>query len=234
MRGLLAPDGATVKPALTPEDVVLGALQLIDENGLAALSMRVLAKELGVYPTALYWHTGSKGELLNAVANAVLAEIRLPDDGRPTRKWLYEFGISFRETIQRHSNTAPLLGTTLIMTPALLPGLEAVLSRLEDIGYADEGLVRAYNAYIGYVLGYTINELSQKPDQVSADWENLAEEYLDGLPREDYPTVVENLHLLKNHAIAFRWKLWRDSTLIESYEFGLEVLLTGLESLAPR
>jgi TetR/AcrR family transcriptional regulator, tetracycline repressor protein len=194
--------------------------------------MRALAETLGVYPTAVYWHAGNKGELLNAVANAVLEEVTLPDEGLPWTRWLSEFARRFREAVQRHPNTAPLLGGTLLLTPALLPGLEGVLRRLESIGFGGQELVQAYNAYFGYVVGYTINELSQKPEDVSHDWETLAEDYLGNLSPGTYPTIVENLQLLKNHAIAFRWISCQDSALLNSYEFGLEALLAGLEQMA--
>lgn len=209
----------------------MAALKFIDDRGLNALTLRALASSLGVYPAAVSWHAGNKDELLNAVANEVLAGVAVPEDGLSCHDWLTAFGVNFRAAVQRHPNTAPILGGTLLMTPALVPSLEGVLRRLETIGFEGRGLVQAYNVYAGYVIGYTINELSQKPERVSDDWEHLAEAFLDKLPEAMYPTITKNLPLLKNHAIAFRWQSWTTSSLLDSYEFGIDVLLSGLEMM---
>ena len=60
-------------------DVVDKATQLLDDYGIADLTMRRLARELGVTPGALYWHFADKQELLGAVSDRIL-EPALPDD----------------------------------------------------------------------------------------------------------------------------------------------------------
>jgi Transcriptional regulator len=70
--------------ALSRGQIVDGALAILDTYGLASLSMRQLAKELGVQPGALYWHVKSKQDLLAAVADRILAPVatqasRAPD-----------------------------------------------------------------------------------------------------------------------------------------------------------
>ena len=64
-------------PRRTKDDVVDAALRLLDGVGLPDLSMRRLADELGVQPSALYWHVASKQELLAAVSGRILAPVVL-------------------------------------------------------------------------------------------------------------------------------------------------------------
>src|SRR5829696_2199994 len=71
-----APQRAT----LTPRAVVEGALSLADAEGLEAVTIRRLAKELGVTPMALYWHFRSKDELLDGMAARIFEEVDLTVD----------------------------------------------------------------------------------------------------------------------------------------------------------
>ena len=64
---------------LHKRDVVEAATSLLDDYGIADLSMRRLARELNVSPGALYWHFANKQQLLGAVADRILAPVG-PDD----------------------------------------------------------------------------------------------------------------------------------------------------------
>jgi AcrR family transcriptional regulator len=72
------------RTTLTPRAVVEGALALADAEGLEAVTIRRLAKRLGVTPMALYWHFHSKDELLEGVAASIFEEVDLLR-GRPSR-----------------------------------------------------------------------------------------------------------------------------------------------------
>ncbi|GLB64122.1 TetR family transcriptional regulator [Dietzia sp. NCCP-2495] len=70
--------------ALSKTSVVDTALELLQESGLAGMSMRTLATRIGVQPSALYWHIPSKQALLTAVAERVLATVRSRGGGGST------------------------------------------------------------------------------------------------------------------------------------------------------
>src|SRR5215204_92229 len=70
-------NNATYRVTLTPRTVVEGALALAEAEGLGAVTIRRLAKELGVTPMALYWHFGSKDELLDGMAARIFEEVDL-------------------------------------------------------------------------------------------------------------------------------------------------------------
>src|SRR5579864_1068015 len=64
---------------LTLETVVLAAVDVIEADGVAALTMRRLATRLGCSPMALYRHVATKQDLIRAISEHYLADIELPD-----------------------------------------------------------------------------------------------------------------------------------------------------------
>ena len=67
---------------LTRELIVTTALRLVDAEGMDTLTMRALADALDVYPTAVYWHVGSKSNLATLIAEQVFNELVLSDDNQ--------------------------------------------------------------------------------------------------------------------------------------------------------
>src|SRR4030081_2870696 len=90
------------RPPLDRAHVVRVALQLLDEEGLDGLSMRRLAQRLGVTAASLYWHVRDKDELLALLAEAISAEVRLPDPTRPWRQELETMASSYRRVLLGH------------------------------------------------------------------------------------------------------------------------------------
>ena len=72
--------------ALSRDQVVATAVDLLRRYGLADLTMRRLARELGVAPGAIYWHVANKQELLVEVADVLLGRIAEPSPDRPPRE----------------------------------------------------------------------------------------------------------------------------------------------------
>ena len=86
--GQVRPDADAPRAALSPDEVVAGALALVESEGLAALTMRRLAGQLGVAVTAIYWHVGDKAALLDAVVDRIitrLAAVPVEGDDPATR-----------------------------------------------------------------------------------------------------------------------------------------------------
>lgn len=92
-------------------DVVDRAIVLLDEVGLEGSSMRRLAAELGVQPSALYHHFASKKELLGAVADEILARGRRPTEVMAWRDELRLVCVELRDIMLRHRDGAALVST---------------------------------------------------------------------------------------------------------------------------
>ena len=99
--------------ALDRQQVVDEALQLLDDEGLDALSLRTLAGRLGVQAPTLYWHIGSKAELLDALADAIMDDaIRAVPESRPDddwADWLLTALVELRAAMLRHRDGARIV-----------------------------------------------------------------------------------------------------------------------------
>src|SRR2546430_5205376 len=80
------PNRRQEQPALTREQIVTEAVRLLHADGLEALSMRKLGTRLGAGATSLYWHVGSKEQLLELAADAVYAEVEVATVAHPARR----------------------------------------------------------------------------------------------------------------------------------------------------
>src|SRR5437762_9856716 len=71
--------GHMPRNTLTREQIVSAAIDLLDAEGLEGLNMRALGQRLGSAATAVYWHVGSKDNLIALAADQVWSEIARPD-----------------------------------------------------------------------------------------------------------------------------------------------------------
>jgi TetR/AcrR family transcriptional regulator, tetracycline repressor protein len=144
-------------------DVVAKAAEILDNYGIADLTMRRLARELSVTPGALYWHFADKQELLGAVADRLLAPACT---GIPAGHWpdrVVTLGTGLRDALLSSTDGAELVSASFSA------GRSAELSRIVDalaLAAADSGL-RADDAELAartivyYVLGFTADEQSR-------------------------------------------------------------------------
>lgn len=133
--------------------VVDTALLVLDRDGLADLSMRRLAAELDVQPSALYWHVQNKQELLAAVADRILERVPLPPDAPAAdpEERLLSAARSIRDALLAYRDGAEVVLSTAALR---LGGTRAheVLSRaLGD----RPGAGVAATAVLQFVLGHT-------------------------------------------------------------------------------
>jgi AcrR family transcriptional regulator len=103
--------------ALSRGQVVGAAVDLLRRYGLGDLSMRRLARELGVAPGALYWHVANKQELLVEVADVLLAEVPEPAGDRPTPEALAALALAIREAIASVPDGADVVALAYAVEP---------------------------------------------------------------------------------------------------------------------
>lgn len=102
--------GRPVKALISRDRAARAALCVIDERGLDALSLELVATRLGVKAPSLYYHFKHKAELLEEVARLILLDVQAPDP--KTRDWkeaMVELSVATRRSILAHPNAAPLL-----------------------------------------------------------------------------------------------------------------------------
>ena len=117
---------------LSRELVLVTALQIIDAEGVDGLSMRKLARALGRDPMSLYRHAATKAELLDAVAERVLAQLSVDTTDVDWAAQLHTVARQFRDLARAHPHVVPLLVTRPLATPLALRPL-GTLRPLEAI-----------------------------------------------------------------------------------------------------
>ncbi|MFE6227395.1 TetR/AcrR family transcriptional regulator [Streptomyces sp. NPDC057854] len=143
------------KPLLSRDRIVATAGALVDAEGLAALSTRRLAAELGVSGPSLYNHFRTKDEILDAVADAVSAKIDLsmfePGDPRDWRTALHDWALSYRAALADHPHIVPVLAQGPGRRPAGLKVADAVFGAMVRAGWPP-----AQATHIGALMRYFV------------------------------------------------------------------------------
>lgn len=217
---------------LTRDHVVETALSLIDERGLDGFSVRELARALGVFPTALYWHVkGGRNEMLAAVAARALEHVAPePGAGDDWKDWLRQLFHRYRKALSRHPNVAPLLGAQLVSNAGVNPELvERILAALHGAGFHGAALVDAYNATLAAMLGYVTLEFAPSPSDEPDRWAKEFQQALEALPEGRYPHLQQNFQLLANRAFVLRWESGDTNPLVGGFEMFVEAFVLGLE-----
>lgn len=144
--------------SLTTERLASATLAVIDRDGLDALTMRAVAKELGMATMSLYRYVTDKDELEILVVDHVLAGVDLAVPPGDWRERVTEVLSRVRKAVVTHSATVPLLLRHRHAVPASLVLIEAMLAILTDAGFAGERRVIAQRTITAYVFGMLQNE----------------------------------------------------------------------------
>ena len=135
------------------------AIGLLDREGLAALSMRRLAEELGTGAASLYWHVGSKDGLLDLVMDEIIGEGKVPDpDPEHWQDQLKQVARDQRAASLRHPWLVRVSIGRIPMGPNALRYSERILAILRAGGLPPHLAVQGYLLLIATVNGFTIDE----------------------------------------------------------------------------
>ena len=159
------------RPALSVDRIVNAALELIDEEGIGAASMRAVARPLGVRAMSLYKYIDSRDALFDAVVERVVNELgddpqvqREPVEG--WRPYLHAMAHGVRRYARSHPHAFPLVATRPPSAPWINPPLrsvrwvEAMLAGLAGEGFSDEQVLFTYRAFNSFLLGFLLLETS--------------------------------------------------------------------------
>jgi TetR/AcrR family transcriptional regulator, tetracycline repressor protein len=219
--------------SLSKKVVVAAALAEIDRHGLDNFSLRNLAKSLKVFPTAVTWYVPGRGQILAEVVKLVLSDIMPPrfyDSWQHFLRLMFE---GFRDTIRRHPNVAPLIGTQLVANQAIdFDFIERLLAALSHAGFTGQRLVSAYNIVVAGMVGFSTQEFAQLPSEEIKDWREDIKERLRSLSAAKYPTLAKNMSLLRNKAFTLRWQNGTDVPLDASFAAYVDAIIKGLEFLS--
>ena len=215
---------------LDREQVVEGALALLDAHGLEAFSLRAVARRLGVNPSVVQWHVGTRDELLTAVIDEVAGR-RSPVDPRlPWKSRLREVARALRRNLFAHPNLAPLIGGSLASNRGDQdPAMEELLSILHDAGLRGRALADQATAVTGAVLGFLVMELSRPPSEDVEGFRRAVRERVASVDEEACPHLARSMPQLANRSFLYRWDRASDAPLEDAFERLLDTLISGIE-----
>jgi TetR/AcrR family tetracycline transcriptional repressor len=205
--------------SLTREQVVDAALTMADKEGIDALTMPNLARRLDCGVMTIYGYVDSKDDLLDAIAQRGLRDLRLP---RPlpqkAEAILASWGRALRRTLLEHGCLPVIFLSRAVVGPGIFRGVEALLGRLAQAGMPPPAAARAIYAVLVYTTGFVAWEMPRTVRQPSTSYAASWRREYASLPPEEFPLAGGVLDELAQVAGA------------DQFELGLTALAAGLAS----
>ncbi|MHA7207808.1 TetR/AcrR family transcriptional regulator [Arthrobacter sp. MDT1-65] len=209
-------DGRT---PLTRERVLRSALALADADGLAGLTIRTLAQELGSRPMSLYYYVANKEQILDGIVDLVFAEVHLPVIGAPWRQEMLTRARSMREVLARHPWAVGLLESRRNPGPATLRHHDATLGTLRSSGFTLQATAHAYAVLDSFIFGFALQEAAL-PLSGAESVPEVAAPIMERFAGGEYPWLME---------IATGIVLQPGYDFADEFEHGLTLILDALE-----
>ncbi|MGC9667546.1 TetR/AcrR family transcriptional regulator C-terminal domain-containing protein [Planosporangium sp. 12N6] len=178
---------------LSRQRILTAALDIIDQQGLAGLSMRRLGAALGVEGMSLYHHFPNKQALLDGVVELV-TEAGAPDDAGSDDDWrslLRRFATSYRATLLAHPRVLPLVATRPVTTPRSLRAVERSATVLHRAGFTLDQALNIITGIACFVIGHTLAEV--EPDDGRPDPADGVPVALAALDPDEFPLLTRAL-----------------------------------------
>lgn len=207
---------------LTRDRILETAVAVMDSEGLEAVTMRRLGRELGVEAMSLYNHVGDKQDLLNGITEYIMLQFELPQ-GR-AGNWEDRVRVmarSFRNCLRAHPNVMQLLAEHRkpMSDPRTLQPIEIALATLKEAGLSNQDAAQAYKAFGAYIMGFVMQEVGGMfGGQAGGEGEFDPVAIAAMLPRDSLPNLAEMLPLVCT------------GDADNDFEYGLNLMLGGLRA----
>jgi TetR/AcrR family transcriptional regulator, tetracycline repressor protein len=212
-------NAASTREPLTRDRVIEAALRVMDEEGLEAVSMRRVAREVGVEAMSLYHHVEDKEDLLDGICERVMIEFDFPE---PVDDWTENCrrgARAWRNLLQAHPAVMRLFAEQRgpVRSIDSMRPTEFALKILRSCGLTDRDTAQAFHAFGGYIQGFVMMELGSIAGGSDEEHVKMHAELAAALPGE-FPTL---------EAVS---RYFAECDPDEQFEFGLDLLIRGLEA----
>jgi AcrR family transcriptional regulator len=207
------------RPPLTRERVIEAALRVMDAEGLEAVSMRRIAREVGVEAMSLYHHVEDKEDILDGICERVMADFDFPAPTDDWRENCRRGARAWRRLLQQHPNVMVLFAEQRgpIRSVDSMRPTEFALRVLRSSGLSDRDTAQAFHAFGGYIQGFVMMELGSIAGGADEAHAKAHAELAAGLPDEFATLQAVGPHFAECDAD-------------QQFEFGLDLLISGLEA----
>jgi AcrR family transcriptional regulator len=212
----------TKRPGLSRERVLEVAVELADQIGIDAMTIRKLADRLGVGAMTIYHHVPSKEDIIDGMVELVFSEIERPHADVDWKSAMRQRCISAREVLNRHPWAAPLMESRTSPGPANLGHHDAVIGSLRRGGLSIQMTAHAYAILDSFIFGFAFEEATL-PAGGGEGFAEIAEQIAAHFPTEEYPYLAE---------LTFEHVLKPGYDFGDSFEFGLDLIIDGLDRAA--
>jgi AcrR family transcriptional regulator len=189
-----------------------------DGEGMEAVTMRRLARELEVEAASLYHHVTGKDEILDGLVDLVSAEIELPP---PTDDWqsaIRQRAHNTRAVLLRHPWAVALMASRTTPGPATLRVLEAGIRSFRQGGFSVKAAAHAISAVDSYVHGFVLQEVNL-PFRDESELAAMTGAIMETFPAAEFPYLFE---LTIEHVLQPGYSYG------DEFDTGLEVVLDGV------
>ena len=197
------------------------ALAVADREGIDAVTMRRLARELGVEAASLNHHVQGKDQILDGLVDVVAAEIELP---KPSTDWLEAVSQRAHHTragLLRHPWAISLMASRTSPGPATLGLLEAGIRCFREGGFSIPMAAHAISTVDSYVHGFVLQEVNL-PFRGEAELAAMTEAIMETFPASQFPYLFE---MTIEHVLQPGYDYGNE------FESGLMVVLNGVAAL---
>jgi AcrR family transcriptional regulator len=208
---------------LSRERVLRAAVDLADEDGIEALSMRKLAERLDVVPMALYKHVANKEELLDGMVDIVVGEIDPPVSSTSWKSAFRKRILSARRSLQRHPWAPGAIESLANPSPVVLAYIDSMIGMLRAGGFSVDLTHHALHVLGSRLYGFS-QDVFNDSQAVDAGTVELMIREMEG----GYPHIAEMLGAVYHDEASIVGKGCDDQL---EFEFALDILLEGLDQL---
>ena len=207
---------------LSRERVVEAALQIMDSEGLDAVTMRRVGRELGVEAMSLYNHVRDKEDLLEGIRDYVHSQFLDPGSEGPWEERARRAARSWRQALRAHPGMMALISEAKapVVSPGSVRPTEVALRLLRETGLPEDDAVKAFCCFGGYIVGFVMFEVGMMRAAESPAGSPDPERLVAALPADEFPCFVSSLPYLMQGDIDQR------------FEYGLDLMIAGLRAKA--
>jgi AcrR family transcriptional regulator len=222
---------------LTREDIVTAAVAVANAEGVEAVSMRRLARDLRAGPMSLYWYVESKDELLDLMMERIEGEMHYPDPTGDWRSDLRVIAALTRMALLRHPWAIELMGTRPPSGPNDARNADHLFGVFFKVGTDAHLATRLVATFVTYLHGAVQNDVMESRGQreMDAAMSRMTEEEQAALHEEFVRRITDSTEY-PNIARMAQAGIDPDdpTTRDERFEFGLDLVLDGIATRLPR